>query len=430
MAMLVMLPLEYSRRPKGFRQRWLREKFGSFDPELRTQNSKLIWIHAVSMGEVIASAPFVKELKTKHPSIRIVLSTVTDTGQKVARERISDIADIIYIPFDMVFIISRLLRRVKPSAFITIETELWPNIFRVLKKEGIPVLVMNGRVSEKSFNGYKKIAFFMKDVIRYVDLFCMQELIYAERIMALGADKDKVKITGNFKFDIRPSQELPEWAKIFKGPVIIAGSTHGTEEALILDAYSKLKSDFPQLNLIIAPRHPERFKEVEELIKGKGMECKKKSEAGIVQGSRVMGHGTDASAPNSGIVVLLDAVGELAATYGVADVAIIGGSFIKHGGQNPLEPAFWGKPFICGPHMENFPIIEDFYRSGCAVKSDAGGLYSTLKTLLESPEKRKEMGERAKVLYSENAGAVNRALSLLERYVKLNLAHSQQKPSL
>lgn len=415
-AMLIMLPFEYSKRPKDVRQKWLKEKFGFFNPELLSaSDSKLIWVHAVSMGEVIAAIPLIRELKSRYPSIRIVLSTVTDTGQKVARERMSDIVDVIYIPFDMVFIFKRALGSIKPSAFITIETELWPNTFRVLKKNRIPILVMNGRISEKSFNGYRKTGFFMKDVIRCVDVFCMQDGVYAERIKALGADYDRIKVTGNFKFDTRPSHPVPEWTKLLRGPVILAGSTHRTEEDLILDNYMELKTEFPRLNLIIAPRHPGRFREVEELIKKRGLGYVKISEFRMGQWSGVGGQGTD----GSGVVILLDVVGELASVYGASDIAVIGGSFIKHGGQNPLEPAFWGKPIICGPHMENFSFTEDFYREGGAVKSDTTKLYDTLKELLESSEKRRVMGERAKALYNEKAGAVSRAIGVLERYIEL-----------
>ncbi|MEK6673519.1 MAG: glycosyltransferase N-terminal domain-containing protein, partial [Nitrospirota bacterium] len=278
---LILLPFEYLKRPKEVRRRWLGEKFGFFDlavssqqsavsSQLRTTNSELIWVHAVSMGEVISAVPFIKELASKHPSAGIILSTITDTGQKVARERLPGIAAVVYLPFDISLIFKKVLRRVRPDLFVAIETELWPNIFRTLERKGIPVVVVNGRISEGSFKGYNRIRCFMKDVLQGVDLFCMQDDIYAERIKMLGADGDRVKVAGNFKFDALPPMNVPAWTALLNGPVIVAGSTHRTEEDLIIDVYQRLLHDFPDLNLIIAPRHPERFKEVEELMRKRG----------------------------------------------------------------------------------------------------------------------------------------------------------------
>lgn len=414
--MLLSLPFEYHKRPKETRGRWLREKFGFLNFGYYTPGSELIWVHAVSMGEVISAAPFIRRLKISYPSLSIRLSTITDTGQKVAKERLSDIAEIIYMPFDLVHVLRRVVRGVKPVAFIAMETELWPNTFRTLSRAGIPVLIMNGRLSEKSFNGYKKIRFFIRKVIGCVDVFCMQDNIYAERVKRLGAGEEQVEITGNFKFDTKPSTIIPEWASTFiTGTVLVAGSTHRTEEALILDNYMKLKSDFPGLNLIIAPRHPERFGEVEDLIKKRGLGCLKVSE--VKKGSSYEKLSFSTSKPQ-GFVVLLDIVGELASLYGLCDVAVIGGSFIKHGGQNPLEPAFWGKPVVCGPHMENFPFMETFYKQGGAVKSEADGLYLVLKELILSPEKRKAMGDRAVTFYNEKSGAIDSALKIIGGYIE------------
>lgn len=413
--MLLSLPFEYTKRPKETRGRWLREKFGFLSPGYYRPGSELIWIHAVSVGEVITAVPFIRRLQILYPSVSIRLSTITDTGQKVAKERLSDIAEIIYMPFDLVHILRRVVRKVKPAAFIAMETELWPNTFSTLNRAGIPVLIMNGRLSEKSFNGYKKIRFFISRVIGCVEVFGMQDNIYAERVKGLGAREERVKITGNFKFDTKPSTIMPDWSRILlTGTVLVAGSTHGTEEALILDNYMKLKTDFPGLNLIIAPRHPERFGEVEALIKKKGLGCLKVSEVKKMNSYEVLSF--SASQPQ-GFVLLLDVVGELASLYGICDVAVIGGSFIKHGGQNPLEPAFWGKPVVCGPHMENFPFMKTFYKQGGAVKSEADGLYLVLKELILSPEKRKAMGDRALTFYNEKSGAIDSAMKIIKDYI-------------
>lgn len=405
LALLFLFPFEYLKRPKELRKRWIRERFGFFHASPITHHSSRIWIHAVSVGEVIASVPLVKKIKDRYPSAEIVVSTVTDTGQKVANERMGDIARIIYVPFDLPFMIRNTVKNIRPSLFIIMETELWPNIIRILSRLGVPVLLMNGRISEKSFSGYKKLRFFIKDVLKNMSLFCMQNELYANRIKALGAEHDKVRITGSFKFDTRPSSSAPEWTKILQGPVIIAGSTHRTEEDLIIDAYIKLKTDFPELNLIVAPRHPERFKEVEELVRKKRLEYVKRSD--------VTGHGSRVT----GVVILLDAIGELASAYGACDVAIMGGSFIEHGGQNPLEPAYWGKAIVCGPHMENFPFIDEFYKSGAALKADADSLHKSLKELLADHERMASMGKKARELYKKNAGAVEKAMGEIEKFL-------------
>lgn len=434
--LLFLLPFEYLKRPKELRSRWLRERLGFLNSELRVPNSKLIWVHAVSVGEVISAVPFIRELKARYPSITVVLSTVTDTGQKIARERISDIAQIIYLPFDLVHIVRRVLKKIRPALFITVETELWPNIFRTFKKEGIPILVLNGRLSGNSFRGYRRIKFFIRDVLGCVDLFCMQDRVYAERIRGLGVAGNKVRVTGNFKFDTRPSEKVPEWTHSLGHPVVLAGSTHEGEEALIVSVFERLRDDFPEMNLILAPRHPERFGKVEDMVTARGLPCVKRSS--LVPGSPLRAHGNEGNAFNrelsamsyqlSGCVVILDTIGELASSYGISDVAVMGGSFCKVGGHNPLEPAFWGKPVVCGPHMENFPFIQDFYIGSGAIKTDAEGLHEVIKELLRSPAKRKAMGERAKALYDEKAGAVDRAVEVLKGYLDPQLPLAKEKP--
>jgi 3-deoxy-D-manno-octulosonic-acid transferase len=418
-ALLFLFPFEYLKRPGELRKRWIRERFGLYKITHQHTNTPFtsVWVHAVSVGEAIAAVPLIKKIKGKYPSAEIVVSTVTDTGQKVARERIGDIAKIIYVPFDLPFAVNNAFKNIKPSVFIIMETELWPNAIRILSRRGVPVLLMNGRISEKSFDGYKILRFFIKDVLKDVSIFCMQNELYAERLKELCADPDKIKTIGNFKFDTKPSLHVPEWTGILKGTrqqitdnsnkefVIVAGSTHRTEEELIIDAYIKLRADFPQLNLIIAPRHPERFREVEELIKKRGIE--------YIKRSGVTGHGSRVT----GVVVLLDVIGELSSVYSACDVAIMGGSFIEHGGQNPLEPAYWGKAIVCGPHMENFPFIDDFYKSGAALKADSEGLYESLKEVLSSPEKMSSMGKIAKEFYEKNAGATDRAMEIIGKYL-------------
>lgn len=416
-ALLILLPFEYFKRPKELRRRWLREKFGiisatvqkeSLTETLPGKKTPLLWIHAVSVGEVSSSIPLLRKIREKYPYVGLLLTTITDTGQRVAIERVPPGTRVAYLPFDLKETLKRSLKNIRPDVFITMETEIWPNLFVTFKQRKIPVIIMNGRISEKSFKRYRKIRFFMKHVLASVDLFAMQETVYAERIKALGAPENKTAVIGNFKFDTRPSENIPLWTHLLAQPMIIAGSTHAQEEELVLSSYQILKQDFPDLNLIIAPRHPERFQEVEELIKAKGLHCSRSS--------KLCSEPADPQSIRSRIV-LLDAVGELASVYKACDIAVIGGSFIPHGGQNLLEPAYWSKPILCGPHMENFPFVKEFYDAEAAFEVTEDTLYEKLKLLLHSPEKRKLAGGKARKLYDQKTGAVERAADMLKQWL-------------
>ncbi|MEW6419396.1 MAG: 3-deoxy-D-manno-octulosonic acid transferase [Nitrospirota bacterium] len=431
---IILLPFEYFKRPKDLRKRWLREKFGFFNLSFILHPSSFIWVHAVSVGEVMAALPLLKRLRERYSSKGIILSTITDTGQKVARENAPDGTAIIYLPFDIALILNKVLKRIRPEILIVIETELWPNLLKIFKENGVPVILLNGRISEDSFKGYKMISFFMKRVLSGVNFFGMQGEVYAERIRSLGVNSSRIKVLGNFKFDTTPPSQIPEWTEKIKGPVIIAGSTHKGDEELITSVYIELKKDFPDINLVIAPRHPERFKEVEDMLRSKGFAYIKRS-AFAVRGSSpppspspLEGEGRgreelsssrhgELSEATEGIIILLDTIGELSAVYGKANIAIIGKSFKGYGGQNPLEPAYWGKPILCGPHMENFTVIKDFYREGAAFEVNEEGLYQKLRELLMSPEKAKEIGFKAQQLYRRNAGVVEKAMEIIAGYI-------------
>jgi 3-deoxy-D-manno-octulosonic-acid transferase len=362
----------------------------------------------VSVGDVMAAAPLLKSLKERYPMKGMILSTVTDTGQKVAKERAPEGTKIIYLPFDIPQILNAVVKKVMPAILIVIETELWPNMFRVFKQNGIPVILLNGRISENSFRGYGKISFFMKKVLSCVDFFGMQNEEYADRLKSLGVPDASVRSIGNFKFDTRPSPLIPEWTERIRGPVVAAGSTYEGEEDLITSVYTELRKEFPDLNLILAPRHPERFRNVEAMLKSKGVSFVKRSD---LDGER------PEAQTLTGTIILLDTIGELSAIYGISDMAIIGKSFRGSGGQNPLEPAYWGKPVICGPHMENFPVIRDFFKAGAAVEANENNLYAKLKGLLLHPEKARDVGLRGHQLYRKNAGAVKAAMEIVARYL-------------
>jgi 3-deoxy-D-manno-octulosonic-acid transferase len=401
-ALACVFPFEYSKRPRSARKRWLREKLGRVRPV--SDAGPLVWVHAVSVGEVLAAEAFIKALKKKHPALEVAVSTITDTGQEVARSRLGGLSGVFYMPFDMGFTMERAIAALMPSVFIIMETELWPNAIWKMKGSGVPVVMLNGRISGSSFKGYRKVRPFMRKVLEQVDAFCMQDEEYARRMVEMGAPPEKVRVTGNFKFDISLPGEKPQWGALLRGPVVVAGSTHRGEEAMIISAYESLKAEFEDLNLIIAPRHPERFDEVEGLLREGRVPYVRRSNLG--------------DSPISGKAVLLDTMGELSAVYSLGDVAVMGGSFIEHGGQNPLEPAYWGKPVVCGPHMENFPFVREFYEAVAAVEASEGNLPAVLRDLLSSPERRGAIGAAAADLLRKNSGAVKRAIEVVEGFLR------------
>lgn len=406
--LLILIVPQYLKRPAGLRRKWLLDKFGFFEASPDAQRPAPVWVHAVSVGEVHAAIPLLKKLHSSYPGLAIILSTITDTGRKVAIEKSPEGTSVVYLPFDMKFILNRCFRKMSPRVLVIMETELWPNLLRVASERNIPVILLNGRISEKSSAGYRKISFFMKKVFACVSVFGMQSALDAGRLQSVGADEQKIRVTGNFKFDISMPDRKPAWAEAVRGPVIVAGSTHRGEEEMILEAYRENISRFPVLNLIIAPRHPERFGEAEEIIRRSGVPCIRRSDvAADLRELQAMEHG----------VILLDTIGELSSVFGVADVAIIGKSFNGIGGQNPLEPAFWGKPFICGPHMENFPFIREFYEEGAAFEVESTGLAKKIKELLIQPEKAQAAGEKAREIILRNSGAVGRAMDLITNYM-------------
>lgn len=401
-AHVFILPQQYLKRRPDVRPRWLREKLGGGAGEPAGQ--KTLWVHAVSVGEAIAAATFVAAFKARHPNYKVIVSTVTDTGQAVAMQRLNAIARVIYLPFDLEAIFRRAIRRYRPTLFVNMETELWPNMFAALHAEAVPLVLLNGRISEKSFKGYGRIRFALGEMLGCVRLFCMQDEVYARRIISLGADEARVKVTGSLKFDIKVSDKNIPWiARFAEGArVIVAGSTHHGEDELIADAYARLCGQIENLKLVIAPRHPERADAVAGMLKARGL--------GFIRRSQL----TDAiNEP----VVLLDTVGELSAVYKHAEAVIIGGSFIEHGGQNPLEPAYWGKAVLCGPSMGNFPFVREFYERGAMLRTDRDRLYDDLKGLMMDAHGRDELGRKARELMLVNQGATARALDEIERCV-------------
>jgi len=386
------------------RRTFIKERLG-----LSLYNKTDIWIHAVSVGETLACIPFMKKLRKVIPDRTIVFSTTTYTGQKIAREKFPEADRIFYMPLDSVLCVRKVVTSLRPEIFITVETELWPALFRNLKEAGSRILVLNGRISEGSFKGYRRIKYLMADMLSSVDFFYMQDKGDAERIMALGADTHKVGIMGNFKFDIDLQEELPlNWLTGVSGKILLAASTHEGEEEILLEAFTIIKKELQGIKLILAPRHPERFNETADLIEKRGLPYIRRSS---LNGKEITGR-SDAD------IILLDTIGELSRVFSRASVAFIGGSLIPRGGHNVMEPAYWSKPIIFGPHMNNFPIAGEFLKRSAAVEvRDSKDIAETVLTLLRDNKKAAELGRNARSIVDKNTGAVKKAIELIRGYI-------------
>ncbi|MBV9216421.1 MAG: 3-deoxy-D-manno-octulosonic acid transferase [Acidobacteria bacterium] len=396
----------------------LKQRLGSlpsFDPGGR----KVVWLHCVSVGETNAARPLLYRIKQDYPDLSLVVSTTTKTGQKVAREAFKDIAELIfYFPFDWRWTVRRSLRHVKPSIVLLMETEIWFNFIRESFKAHSRVVIVNGRLSERSLNRYTKFKRFMKRVFGYMDLAMMQDKADATRIMALGARASKVRVTGNLKFDhdlndaeTTLTGELRDRFGISReAPLIIASSTHSPEEKWLLDAFKEswksLDGKLPRL--MIAPRHPERFAEVAQLIKATGFQWARRSE-------------TPSPRDKAAEVILLDSIGELRSAYPLADIVFVGGSLIPHGGQSIYEPAAAGRAMITGPHTENFKAaVTEFVEKNALIQipivseKDIPHQISTAFTdLLTDNIRRERIGDNALAAMEANRGAVDRTMEYL-----------------
>jgi len=363
-----------------------------------------IWVHAVSVGEVMAAHPLIRELKKKYPGRKLILSTVTVTGNHTAKQRVPEADAVFYFPFDYTWIVRRVIGRINPAIVLIAETELWPNFFRELERQGIPSALINGRISPRSYGNYLKLRRFFTEVFKNVTLFCMQSDEDAARIKDIGAPPDRVLVTGNLKFDqkISPAQQAP--VPIASGrKVITAGSTHRGEEAILLEIFSRLRKKYPDLVLIIAPRHPERFDEVCGLITSAGYECQRRT--------RLKGPVRD--------VILLDTIGELRAFYSACDIAFVGGSLVKVGGHNLLEPAAMKKPVIFSRYMFNFKEISEalIQTGGGLMVKDKEELYTNLDNLLADKQLSTAMGEKAFKVIAANSGATTRTIDAVHRLI-------------
>jgi 3-deoxy-D-manno-octulosonic-acid transferase len=392
----------------------LRQRLGFLPITFNLDAEASIWIHAVSVGEALTARALAADLKTRYPRLRLFLSTTTIAGQQVARRSLSDVDGVFYFPFDWTVIVRRTLRLVRPRLFIMMETEIWPNLLRECRRQGVRTVLINGRISSRSYPRYRVVRGFFRRVLADLDRCCMQSEESARRLIELGADPARVTVTGSLKFD---SLELPAAAASHSKPrervlrffrlspnrtVLVAGSTLRGEEAAMLRAFGRLKAKLPSALLIIAPRHPERFAEVERLAREARFVTMRRSELPI-----------DAE-PRADVVVL-DTIGELAQLYQVATAVFVGGSLVDQGGHNILEPAVFGKPIVFGSHMQNFTEIADTFLSNDAavqVRSDEE-LGDALLTLVTDPVRRARLGAAARALVEANRGAKAKTLDVI-----------------
>ena len=392
---------------RGFRfreyfQRW-NERYGSYHaPALRTD----IWLHAVSVGEVNAAVPVVEALRRERPELRWVITTITPTGSERVRALWGDGVDHVYIPYDLPGAVARFLRHYQPRLALVMETELWPNLLFGCRDRGIPAYILNARLSARSLRGYRVLAPLIARVVRTVQRIGAQSPADAERFVALGAERDNVVDTGNLKFDIAGPERLADFVQVFRDnlgarPAWIAASTHEDEEAAVIAIHRRLRARWPDLLLLWAPRHPERFPRVAEQAQAEGWNVATRRK------SVWPGDGDD--------VFVIDTMGELMAFYACADVAFVGGSLQPIGGHNLLEPAAVGTAMVTGPHLHNFAEISRRLKEAGAleIRDDAEGVALALQELMQDPRARAAMAEAGRTLVGQGRGALARTLDMI-----------------
>ncbi len=375
-----------------------------------------VWLHAVSVGEVNAVRPLVNQLLDE--GYTTFVSTTTATGQKIAQEHFGGRATVFYFPIDLRVVCLQFLRRLEPDLLILTETEIWPNFVTAGAELGIPTILVNGRISDRSFGRYKCFRFFFRPLLEQMSHFCMQSKLDKQRVEEIGAPPNRVNWVGNLKFDYhldltsekeRLNQVLKEILKV-KGdePIWLCGSTKPGEEEILLGIFVRLRKRHPNLKMLIAPRHPERGLEIAGLAEDL-------SQRWLLR-SRLNGE-SEASARSD--ILILDSIGELAHVYGIADLVFMGGSLVPTGGQNVIEAAAFGKPILFGPHMENFrEIAKTFTDAYAALQVDsAAELESKLSDLIDDSHAREWLGRNARKVIRDNQGALDRTLRLLKRYL-------------
>ena len=388
----------------------IRERLGFVDFE---KDGPTVWVHAVSVGEVKAVDPLLDGLRGQFPRKRIVVSTTTATGRALALER-SDLDRVIYFPLDFPNAVRRCLDRIGPELVIVAETEIWPNFMRECDRRKIPVFMVNGRISDRSYTQYRLTRRWLRRVLQKYRVLGMQSDMDADRIRSIGAPQDKVVVFGNLKYDQRGS--VRELDSVFEAtlnqsqPLIVAASTAAEEEPLVLEAFTRLRETEPGLKLLIAPRLPERFSEVERMLQSTGLNCLRRSAL------------TPETEPPD--ILLLDTIGELTSVFKYSTLVFMGGTLVPRGGHNILEPALFSKPVIFGPHMENFrDMARTFLDRQAAIQiADVDALVRHIRTLLDSPDTAAQMGRNAHQLVDKNRGATARFLEAVRLSIEFDRA--------
>ncbi|GJL66776.1 MAG: 3-deoxy-D-manno-octulosonic acid transferase [Nitrospirales bacterium] len=402
-------------------RRGLLQRLGRVPPNLKHLHAPVIWIHAVSLGEVTAVVPFVKELHAQHPHYSFVISTVTETGREAVEQHLGEMAYHCYCPLDFPWSVKAYIRTLHPVVFLLVETELWPNLLRSMADHQVPAILVNGRLSSNSFRRYQQIQSFMKQVLSALALCLMQSERDVERLIDLGANPETVRHTGNMKFDqdegpfdvdLEPvSRSLLGLAPQQK--LFVAGSTHEAEEDLLLRCYGRLHDIMPSLVLLIAPRHIERSPTIRENIRRHGFSCTLRSRLQNGMGIR--------EEPDRPHVIVLDSRGELASAYALGWIAFVGGTLTPIGGHNLLEPARWGVPVFFGPYTDHCTEVARILR-------DAGGgievqnedeLFSRIKEAHEDASWRIRVGEAAQKALGEHGGVVKKNIQLIQSVVPM-----------
>src|SRR6266849_5983346 len=391
----------------------LRQRFGAVPPALAGRGERpAIWVHAVSVGEVVASSAVVEALRQKFPSHRVLISTTTSTGQKLAAQRFGA-QSVFYFPLDFAFAVRPYLEALRPELVVVAETEFWPNFLRVAKRSGARIAVINCRISDRSLPGYKRFRFWLPKLLEKtlanVDVFLAQTDEDRKRLIEIGAPESKVTVAGNLKFDVAPPPSPAIVASLREsfihsgaGPVLVCGSTLEGEEGLLLSAFRNILVNQPKAVMILAPRHPERFLEVAELVE----------ELGFRMWRRSLWSGE----PLAGGVLLVDSIGELAALYSLATVAFVGGSLVPRGGHNILEPALYGVPIVTGNHYENFRDVVNFLASRKAVRVvGLAELPLVFMELIVNDAERTALGRNALAALESQRGATARTVGALMR---------------
>ena len=423
-ASIVLLP--YFVYQAIFNRKYLRslpERLGFLPDSLKGVSRPAIWLHAVSVGETLASHSLARQLRSRFPDHRLILSTTTSTGQAVARSKVAEADEFCYFPLDFRFSVRRALSAIRPEIVILMESELWPNFLSECRSRDIPVIVANGRISDRSFSRSRKFGALVHRLYALVTHFAMQSKLDAERALKLGARANRVSVTGNVKYDIGEAEDATEIAglsacldetfALSSTPLIVAGSTHEGEEEMVLAAFERIKSDdrFKDTRLLIAPRHLERFDAVAQLIEQTGLSRTRRS--------AVKQCGFEEARTST--VILLDSIGELSAVYRFATIVFVGGSLVRIGGHNILEPALYAKPVIVGPYTENFrEITQEFLRRKALVQIHdtthrelIDELYDSLINLLSDPASAEELGRNALKAVEENRGATARTVRVI-----------------